>query len=167
MGSGIRQGCSLSPLLWSLITGLIYRQFQTALALQNLPEGTTTLFADDVFGSWLFQTPTTFRKAIRAVGVLIDVIQKAGLKLSMDKTVILLLAQGTSAPSILSGIRRFIDKIPHLLVPIGRVRSWCKNTSTWGRSSAIITLSLPTCAIGFLSCGVLIGGYNIFSEVEL
>ena len=123
MGSGIRQGCSLSPLLWSLITGLIYRQFQTALALQNLPEGTTTLFADDVFGSWLFQTPTTFRKAIRAVGVLIDVIQKAGLKLSMDKTVILLLAQGTSAPSILSGIRRFIDKIPHLLVPIGRVRT--------------------------------------------
>ena len=123
MGLGIRQGCSLSPLLWSLITGLIYRQFQTALALQNLPEGTTTLFADDVFGSWLFQTPTTFRKAIRAVGVLIDVIQKAGLKLSMDKTVILLLAQGTSASSILSGIRRLIDKIPHLLVPIGRVRT--------------------------------------------
>ena len=122
IGSGVRQGCSLPPLLWALITGLLHRRYQDALSAQQLSEGTTTLFADDVFGSWIFATPSAFKRAIRAIGVLIETIQHACLKLSMEKTVLLYTAQGTSVSSIIGRYRTFIDEQPHLTITIGQAR---------------------------------------------
>ena len=123
MGSGVRQGCSFPQLLWALITGLLHRKYQEALSFHQLCEGTTTLFADDVFGSWLFTTPAAFKRAIRAIGVRIAAIQKAGLQLSMEKTVIVYTAQGTSAASIIGRYRTFIDELPHFIIPIGQART--------------------------------------------
>eukprot|EP00439_Symbiodinium_sp_Y106_P049519 s2784_g6.t1 len=45
------------------------------------------------------------------------------LQLSMDKTVILYTAQGTSAASILGKYRIFIDDLLHLVIPIGQLRT--------------------------------------------
>ena len=58
LGTGVRQGCSLSPILWAPATGRVYRLYQSSLREQSLPEGLTNMFADDFFGSWVFQTPT-------------------------------------------------------------------------------------------------------------
>ncbi|CAE7880982.1 secG, partial [Symbiodinium necroappetens] len=47
------------------------------------------MFADDVFGSWLFRTPAAFK----------------------DKTVILLASVGTSSASLLHKVKHFIDQV--------------------------------------------------------
>ena len=71
LASGIRQGCSLSPLLWSLATGLIFKRYTTALQSAHLRSDTASLYADDAFASWVFRDSDSFRHAIRAMGLLI------------------------------------------------------------------------------------------------
>ena len=41
----------------------------------------------------------------------------------MEKTVILYTAQGTSATSILGRYCTFIEDVPHLIIPIGKIRT--------------------------------------------
>ncbi|CAE7240529.1 secG, partial [Symbiodinium sp. CCMP2456] len=130
LGTGVRQGCSLSPLLWALITGRVYRMFQAELRSQSLSEGLINIFADDFFGSWLVKDSLAFARAIRAIGVLVATLQKAGLQLSMEKTVILLALGGTSAPSVLAKHRKYIEDVPHLVIPVGQSRLSFKIATT-------------------------------------
>ena len=109
LGTGVRQGCSLSPILWALATGRVYRLYRQALAEQSLPEGLTNMFANNFFGSWTFKSPEAFRQALHAIGVLVYTLQRVGLALSVEKTMILLASSGTSAPSVIGGYKRVID----------------------------------------------------------
>ena len=139
LGTGVRQGCSLSPLLWALSTGRFYKLYRESLQQQNLPEGLTNMFADDVFGSWLFKNSGEFTLALRAIGVLVQTLQKVGLTLSQDKTVILLATIGTSATSILQKVKRLIDQTLHLEIRIGVERMFFKIATSHVYLEAVIT----------------------------
>ncbi|CAE7236089.1 Pol [Symbiodinium sp. CCMP2592] len=122
LNTGIRQGCSLSPILWALATGRFYRMLMQSFREHGMPTGTVNLFADDVFGSWKFHSPEDFKLSVRALGILVSTLQKIGLELSKEKTVILLAAAGTSAPSVLSRYKTVIDQVVHMKIPVGRTR---------------------------------------------
>ena len=99
LNQGVRQGCSLSPLLWTLATGSIYLDLVQNLHREQLPLGEPTLYADDVFAAWTINRLSDLTKAIRAMGVLVETLEQSGLQLSLEKTVALLVLKGGAAQS--------------------------------------------------------------------
>ena len=109
--------------------------------------GVTSIFADDVSGSWTFRSPADCKQALRAIGVLVQTLQKVGLELSTEKTVILMAATGASSSSVLAGFRTHVDKIPHLKVPVAAPRSPSKSSlrrSIWELRFRIRALNCST-----------------------
>ena len=76
---GIRQGCGLSPFLWSLATARLYNVCVEKAATCREPTGEVTLYADDVWASWWIRTQDQFKASLRAMGILFQVLQEAGL----------------------------------------------------------------------------------------
>ena len=90
--NGIRQGCPLSPLLWSFASGYIYRRLAEALpdsVLRNL-----TLFADDHHVSFQCNTVSGMYQASTHAGALLDCLKSHNLKVNPDKSVVLLEVRG-------------------------------------------------------------------------
>ena len=66
-------------------------------------------------------------------------LQRVGLALSQDKTVILLATTGTSAASILQKVKRNIEQAPHLEIRVGTERMFFKIASSHVYLGAVIT----------------------------
>ncbi|CAE7262561.1 unnamed protein product [Symbiodinium sp. CCMP2592] len=130
LGTGVRQGCSLSPLLWALATGRVYRLYLAALREDSLPEGLTNMFADDFFGSWTYRSPDAFRAAIRSIGTLVHTLKRVGLELSLEKTVLLMASTGTSVSSVVGGYRVYKEGATYLQIPVGQSRVLFKVVSS-------------------------------------
>ncbi|CAE7871279.1 Herc2, partial [Symbiodinium microadriaticum] len=73
---GIRQGCGLSPFLWSLATARLYNVCVEKAATCREPTGEVTLYADDVWASWWIRTQDQFKASLRAMGILFQDLQR-------------------------------------------------------------------------------------------
>ena len=60
IGSGIRQGCGLAPLLWVAFTILLFDRFTRHLSLDQI-----TGFADDIHTHWNLSNPDSFAMPVR------------------------------------------------------------------------------------------------------
>ena len=117
---GVRQGCGLSPLLWSLATSRICQAYLTATHTRREPAGEPTLYADDIWTSWMVHSQEQLRSSLRAAGTLIQILEEAGLRVSPTKTVMLYALQGTAARSTLKAkLTKFDTGEPALKIRVG------------------------------------------------
>ena len=90
-GSGIRQGCGLAPLLWVASTLLLFDKFTQYVTVNQI-----TGCADDLHMHWTLEEPRHFRNACVQVGFVLTDLADMGMRVSTEKTVILLALAGPS-----------------------------------------------------------------------
>ena len=82
--SGVRQGCSLSPALWS-----IFICYALHLLSSRVPLAALTAFSDDILAQWIIDTPQDVLSALKDMAFIIDTLTSLGMTVSDAKTVIL------------------------------------------------------------------------------
>ena len=82
--SGVRQGCSLSPALWS-----IFICYTLHLLSSRIPLEALTAFSDDILAQWMIDTPQDVLSAFKDMAFIIDTLTSLGMTVSDAKTVIL------------------------------------------------------------------------------
>ena len=94
--NGVRQGCGLAPSLWVVYTCLILQAFQT-----RIPANCLTAYADDLLVQWTVRTVQQFEQVCRDIQFILATLEQFGMRISKEKTVVLLGLRGTAATSLL------------------------------------------------------------------
>ncbi|CAE7242286.1 unnamed protein product [Symbiodinium sp. CCMP2592] len=103
---GIRQGCRLSPSLWVCISVYLLHLLEQEMGSQWCNDHLVG-FADDTHLRWDIHDAVQLHQALAQAHRALQLLEKAGLKLSRDKTVCLLRVEGVQTPHIK---RQLIDK---------------------------------------------------------
>ena len=82
---GVRQGCVLSPLVWTCFTCYVIKRLDPIISLQDLQ-----LYADDFLMCKIFHTKEQFVDALRSIPILMRHLRSFGLKINVNKTAVLI-----------------------------------------------------------------------------
>lgn len=96
---GIRQGCKLSPSLWICISMYLLHLIEQEMGADWCNKHLVG-FADDTHLRWDVLEAAHVHQALAQAHCVLHLLEKAGLKLSRDKTVCLLRLEGAQAPHI-------------------------------------------------------------------
>ncbi|CAE7451501.1 Pol, partial [Symbiodinium necroappetens] len=94
--NGIKQGCVIAPYLWNYFS----LAFLLLLRDKRSPEwiqATLSLFADDVWGSWLIRQPADLDQAVADVSLILETLETLDMTINYGKTAILLRLVGRAA----------------------------------------------------------------------
>ena len=98
--SGIKQGCRLAPFLWIYFTVAYLGRLATLRDLQWVLR-TLTLFADDVWGSWIIRQASDFRAVLQDLELMLSTLEAMHLTVNYRKTAVLLKLVGPEAAQLL------------------------------------------------------------------
>ena len=98
--NGVKQGCKIAPYLWCFLTlkfmGIL-KQHRDETWLQ----AALTIFADDVWSSWILKSTADFLTAKRDVELILSILEDLCLTINFKKTAILLVLEGCEAAKVL------------------------------------------------------------------
>ena len=112
---GVRQGCPMSPTLFSSLTVLILNFIGDKEHLTWLREY-VSMFADDVLGSWVIYSEDDLRKAMSQVGRLLYAFARFGLEVNRAKSVVVISLRGRRGKQWLRQHTQFVKGEPMLIV---------------------------------------------------
>ena len=95
MKRGLRQGCSLAPILWSAYSGWVLKRLHVSGVL-NIPR-CCTAYVDDFFYEWTVSSGSEMEVVYRAIRHVLAGLREQGLQLSLEKTAIILELRGAGA----------------------------------------------------------------------
>ena len=82
---GVRQGCVLSPLLWSCFTCYVAKHLPQTLRKQDLQ-----MYADDFLMYWIFRSRVDFHRALASIPTFLAALRAFGLHINLSKTAVLI-----------------------------------------------------------------------------
>ena len=93
MGKGLRQGCSIAPMIYAAWTCRRCQQLEQRLGT-GWPSKHLSMYADDKHGFWTIRSINDLSEAPRQLGLLINTITELGMKVNGAKSKVVLALKG-------------------------------------------------------------------------
>ena len=91
---GVRQGCRISPILWTIYTGYLLNTLAASTGKTWILNN-CTLYADDVHNTCAAHSALELDKTINYVGIMLDLLQQFGMQVNAKKSAILYRYRGS------------------------------------------------------------------------
>ncbi|CAE7731380.1 unnamed protein product [Symbiodinium sp. CCMP2592] len=118
MSNGVRQGCTLAPLLWALFSAFLLHKIEVKLE-SAWPRESMTLYADDTHCAWNLASAKDLSFFIQSAVAVLEVYQEYGMKVNTEKSALIIRLAGTHGAKWLKRHIEVIEGKPHFLLASG------------------------------------------------
>eukprot|EP00439_Symbiodinium_sp_Y106_P074875 s4608_g14.t1 len=116
MHRGLRQGCSVAPMIYAAWTCRLSKLLEARLG-QGWPQRHLSIYADDKHGFWTIRRPSDLDAARTQLGQVIHAITQLGMTVNHSKSKIVLVLKGRAHDRILKTRTRWWNGQHCLIVP--------------------------------------------------